>query len=144
MNHIQIIDFGTPLHDELVELRNQILRIPLGLSFQVKDLEKEYSEIHFGYLNSNGVLLGSLQFRIINDKVLKMRQVCVASNISGHGIGTKLVQASEQYAKSKNYSKIELHARKKAVPFYLKLQYKKVGKLFHEVGIPHYKMEKIL
>ena len=140
--NIQIIRFGTPQHDELVALRNQILRIPLGLKFQTSDLEQEYQEIHFGFYDSKCVLVGGLQLRIINESTLKMRQVCVAEKYSNQGIGTKLVRASEQFAHENGYSKIELHARENAIPFYLKLKYKKQGKPFSEVGIRHFKMVK--
>jgi len=143
-SNIQIINFGTPLHDELVELRNQILRVPLGLEFTINDLEKEYNEIHFGYLNSKCILLGCLQLRIIDSDILKMRQVCVIASQENKGIGKLLVKASESYATEKGFSKIELHARENAIPFYLKQNYKKVGRSFKEVGILHYKMEKKL
>ena len=143
-SNIQIINFGTPLHDELVELRNQILRVPLGLEFTINDLEKEYNEIHFGYLNSKCILLGCLQLRIIDSDILKMRQVCVTASQENKGIGKLLVKASESYATEKGFSKIELHARENAIPFYLKQNYKKVGRSFKEVGILHYKMEKKL
>ena len=39
---IQQITFGTPAYDEMVALRTELLRIPLGLSFVAADLEKEY------------------------------------------------------------------------------------------------------
>ncbi|NOZ36403.1 MAG: GNAT family N-acetyltransferase [Chlorobi bacterium] len=40
--------------------------------------------------------------------------------------------------------KIVLHARKTAVSFYLKLNYKIISEQFYEVGIPHFKMRKML
>jgi len=39
---------------------------------------------------------------------------------------------------------MELNARKNAVPFYKKLNYKTSGKEFMEIEIPHFKMVKTL
>jgi predicted GNAT family N-acyltransferase len=45
---------------------------------------------------------------------------------------------------SRRFSKIILNARKVALPFYLKSGYVIQGDEFEEVGIPHFKMSKIV
>ena len=73
-----------------------------------------------------------------------MRQVAVDAPFQQNGIGKKMVQFCESFATSRNFNKIELNARKSAVPFYLSLDYQIVGDEFLEVNIPHYKMIKSL
>jgi predicted GNAT family N-acyltransferase len=51
---------------------------------------------------------------------------------------------AENLARDRGYKKITMHARKNAIGFYEKLGYKKVGKEFEEITIPHYVMEKQL
>ncbi len=144
MAEIRIIEFATPEYDMTIQLRNLILRIPLGLEFKVEDLAKEYSDIHLAYYNDYHQLTGCLVLTKINSSVLKMRQVAVLEDAQGKGIGTELVLASELLAKEQNYNKIVLNARDVSLPFYHKLNYQKIGESFIEVGIKHYKMEKIL
>jgi len=55
-----------------------------------------------------------------------------------------MVAASEEISRTLKFKKMVLNARKVAVPFYKKLNYKTIGKEFMEVEIPHFKMVKNL
>ncbi len=136
------ITFATPAYDESIKLRHQVLREPLGISFEAEDLAQEYNQIHFGRYNNPGNLVGCLVLLIVDDKTLKMRQVAVDPLYQKKGIGSDLVAASEAYAAEHKYKSMILHARDEAIPFYQRLGYKKVGRAFTEVGIKHYKMKK--
>jgi GNAT superfamily N-acetyltransferase len=137
------IGFGTPEYDEAVRLRYQVLREPLGLDFTAEQLEAEYSDTHLA-LYQGGPLLAYLCLSPLRDKEIKMRQVAVRPDLQKTGIGTALVQAAEQLAKSLGFTKISMHARDTAIPFYERLGYKKEGKEFTEVNIPHFKLVKVV
>ena len=136
------IEFATPEYDESVALRYAILRKPLGLEFTPEQLSLEWSDTHLAAFDSNGQMIGILLLTRKNERELKMRQVAVAANQQGKGVGAALVRESETIAKSLNFEKMVLHARETAVPFYLSLGYEVVGDRFEEVGIPHFAMEK--
>ena len=138
------IEFGTPEYDEAVALRYEVLRRPLGLQYLPEQLAAEWSDIHLAAFNGSGSIIGVLILTPASASVVKMRQVAVAPDLQGQGVGTVLVAHSESTAKSLGYNKITLHAREKAVPFYLQLGYQKVGDMFEEVNIPHFKMEKLV
>lgn len=138
------IEFATPDYDESVALRYTILRQPLGLEYTPEQLSAEWSDTHLAAFNSDGKMVGILLLTPQNDQTLKMRQVAVASEQQGKGIGAALVVQSEIHAKSMNITKMVLHARETAVPFYLSLGYQVIGAQFEEVGIPHFAMEKVL
>ena len=143
MNIIQV-EFATPEYDETIALRYKILREPLGLEFTEEQLAAEYTDFHFAAYSDAWILRGCLVLTPKNDKVLKMRQVAVSIESQSKGIGTLLVQASETFARANGYEIMELNARDTAIPFYEKLNYKKVGEEFVEINIPHYKMVKSL
>ncbi len=138
------VEFATPQYDETVRLRDKILRKPLGLEFYAKDLAKEYVDFHLACYAEDHTLLACLVLKHLSKDEIKMRQVAVDDTLQGKGIGTEIVKASERFAKQKGYKKIVLNARDVAVPFYLKMDYQKIGKPFTEVTIKHYKMEKTL
>lgn len=125
-------------------MRYDVLRKPLNLHFNKDDLKKEYLDHHIAaYVD--GRLVGILLLKPSdNPKVIKMRQVAVDSSIQGRGVGKAMVKFSETFVKEKGFTAIELHARETAVPFYLSLNYNIVGDQFEEVGIPHFKMVKVL
>ncbi len=142
--YITPIQFATPEYDETVQLRDLILRKPLGISFTVEFLSKEYADTHLAAYSDSGLLLGVLLLTKCSEDTVQMRQVAVREDLQKQGIGKALVLFSEDYAKQQQYKKMILHARLVAVPFYKNLAYEVVGEEYMEVGIPHLSMEKIL
>lgn len=136
--------FASIFYDESIALRNDILRVPLGLEFESKDLSLEFNQIHLGCFSYSLELLACLVMVPISDGNIKMRQVAVVEAMQGKGLGTYIVQQTEQYCKENGYQKIILNARETSVSFYLRMDYKKIGNKFTEVNIPHYKMYKNL
>ncbi len=142
---IDIVEFATPECDEILKLRYDILRKPLGLFFDENDISQEYDQIHLGcYKTSNLQLVGCLLLKPIDEAIIKMRQVAVEESFQGKSIGRMLVEHSENWAKNQGFEEMQLHARLTAVPFYEKLNYKIRGDIFQEVNIDHYFMFKKL
>ncbi len=141
---VQELEFATPEYDEMVRLRYDVLRKPLGREFTEEQLAAEFADALFGIYNAQNHLLGCLIMTRKNDATVKMRQVAVAENTQGKGVGSEMVRAVEQWCKHKKYKSIELNARDVAVNFYLNLGYDIIGEAFEEVGIPHRFMKKNL
>lgn len=137
----KIIEHGSADFEAEVDLRDRVLRQPLGLSFTDEELAAEHDQIHIGAYSGDD-LVGCLILVEINDSTLKMRQVAVEPELQGQGIGQKMVSYSEYYAIENGYCRIEMHARETAVSFYEDLGYEVISDEFIEVGIPHYKLEK--
>ncbi len=127
----------------MVQLRNDILRKPLGLSFSPEELEKEKDEILIGAFEDEKMLGCCMLIREDNQTV-RLRQMAVLNNLQGKGIGRALMQFAENLARDRGYRRITMHARKTAIGFYEKLGYEVRGEQFSEVTIPHFIMEKSL
>ncbi len=138
------LEFATPEYDETVQLRDKILRRPLGLSFSEEQLSEEYADFHLAAFTEAWILRGCLVLTPLADNTLKMRQVAVDEAFQKMGVGQQLVEASEKFGRVHGFNKMVLNARDTAVPFYQKLNYTIVGERFEEVGIPHFKMTKDL
>lgn len=139
------IDFATPLYSKTIELRDEVLRRPLNIYFTEQQLSEEWNQFHLVAVSEEQQeLLGVLVLKPISKDVVKMRQVAVSPLHQRKGVGQKLVQFSEQFARMHQFKKMELSAREVAVPFYLQLDYEKIGDRYVEVNIPHYKMQKEL
>lgn len=144
MVNVLPITFGTPEYDESIALRTEVLRKPLGLEFVPEQLATEWTDVHLAAFAPSGKMVGILLLTPLSAEAVKMRQVAVAPDLQGTGVGRVMVAASEEKAREMQFQKITLHARDTAVPFYLKLGYHIVGEGFMEVGIPHHAMEKSL
>ena len=137
------IDHGTPEYNQMVSLRMEILRKPLGLSFTEDELTREKEDILIGAFEEE-VMLGCCLLTKIDKDCLKLRQMAVQNNLQGKGIGASMMNFAETVAMDKGYKRLIMHARKSAVGFYEKNDYKICSKEFEEVTIPHFVMDKEL
>lgn len=140
---LKIIDHGSREYQQMVQLRNDILRKPLGLHFTPEELLKEKDEILIGAFEDEKMLGCCMLVRSDNSTV-RLRQMAVLNNLQGKGIGRALMQFAENIARDLGYKKLTMHARLTAVGFYEKLGYQVVGDMFEEVTIQHNSMEKSL
>lgn len=140
---IKQIDHGTKEYDQMVQLRYEILRKPLKLIFEKEELEKEKEDILIGAYEEDKIL-GCCMLKRIDSDIVRLRQMAVANNLQGKGIGASMMNFAENLARDNGYKKIRMHARKTAIGFYEKLGYTVTGNEFLEVSIPHFVMEKRL
>jgi ribosomal protein S18 acetylase RimI-like enzyme len=140
---LKIIDHGSKEYQQMVQLRNDILRRPLGLMFTPEELEKEKHEILIGAFEEEK-MLGCCMLVQEELNSVRLRQMAVLNSLQGKGIGRALMQFAENIARDRGYRKITMHARKSAIGFYEKLGYRVSGQEFVEVTIPHFLMEKLL
>lgn len=140
---LKFIDYGTKEYNQMIDLRMQILRAPLGLTFSKEDLEKEKDDILLGCFEEEK-LEGCCLLTEIEPGTVKLRQMAVLDGLQGKGIGRALMNFAENVARDAGYKKLTMHARKTAVGFYEKLGYSICSDEFEEVTVPHYVMEKAL
>lgn len=140
---LKLIDHGSPEYYQMVQLRNDILRKPLGLSFLPEELENEKEEILIAAFEDERIL-GCCMLVKTEPRTVRLRQMAVLNNLQGKGIGRALMQFAENIARDRGFHKITMHARKTATGFYEKLGYQVMGRDFEEVTLPHVVMEKFL
>lgn len=139
---IKQVKIDEPLYAQIYDLREEILRKPIGLSLKDEDLSGDALDIIFGALQ-NDKIIGCLMLHPADrpDKI-KFRQMAIANEWQGKGIGQQLMIAAEEYSWNAGKTKIALHARVSAQGFYERLGYTTTSGVFTEVGIPHVVMEK--
>jgi GNAT superfamily N-acetyltransferase len=140
---LKIIDHGSREYQQMVKLRDDILRRPLGLSFDDMELGEEKDNLLIGAFEDD-VMLGCCMLVEEEPGTVRLRQMAVLNDLQGKGIGKALMQFAENLARDHGYNILTMHARKNAIGFYEKMGYKKRGDEFIEVTIPHYVMEKKL
>ncbi len=141
---LKILYHGSKEYQQMVDLRMQILRKPLGLSFTPEELAREKDDILIGCFEDDDIMEGCCLLTKEGEKTVRLRQMAVTSGLQGKGIGRVLMNFAENIARDRGFKKINMHARKNAIGFYEKLGYQTVGNEFFEVTIPHYVMEKEL
>lgn len=138
------IKHGGDLYRELVGLRRDMLRKPLGLDFTQRELAEEADYIHLAAMDEEDGVIGCLILVPTTKGVMKMRQVAVRPNCQRNGIGAKLVEFAEGIAAEHGVDRIVLHARATVIEFYRKLGYRPSSGVFMEVGIAHVSMDRMI
>ena len=140
---LKIIDHGSPEYDQMVKLRDDMLRKPLGLGFTSQELDKEKENMLIGAFEEEQ-MLGCCMLVEENTATVRLRQMAVLNDLQGKGIGRALMNFAENLARDRGYKTLSMHARKNAVGFYEKMGYSVASDEFTEVTIPHFVMEKKL
>lgn len=141
---IRVTDIHDKEYQQIYNLRESILRIPIGLSLKDEDLSGDVRDIILVAQHGETVV-GCLMLHPTDiDREIKLRQMAIDNKWQRRGIGGILVSAAEETVKNRNINKVILHARVSALDFYLKLGYLQTSDVFTEVGIPHVVMEKEL
>lgn len=139
-----LFSHDSSIYAEELNLRDEVLRRPLGMSIYDDDLTPDSQSMHLGAFSGNR-LVGVLQLLPTEHRsILKMRQFAVSPAFQGRQVGKSLLLFAEQQAALHHCTQIVLHARKVAVGFYLKQGYRVCSDEFTEVGIPHFDMQKML
>jgi ribosomal protein S18 acetylase RimI-like enzyme len=140
---LKLIDHGTREYQQMVDLRYDMLRKPLGLRFDQEELEREKDDILIGAFDDEKIL-GCCLITRIEPGVCRLRQMAVLNSLQGKGIGAAMLNFAENVARDRGFRNMTMHARKTAIGFYEKLGYRIKGDEFLEITIPHFIMEKRL
>ena len=140
---LKIINHGSKEYRQMVDLRFQILRKPLGLTYSPEELAAEKDDILLGCYEDD-ILEACCMLTKTDPETVRLRQMAVSSNLQGKGIGRALMVFAENIARDHGFKRITMHARESAAGFYEKSGYKVSSDKFEEVTVPHYVMEKEL
>jgi predicted GNAT family N-acyltransferase len=140
---LKILDHGSDEYKQMVKLREDILRRPLGLSFSPQELDQEKNNMLIGAFEDDD-MLGCCMLVEENPETVRLRQMAVLNDLQGKGIGRALMNFAENLARDRGYKILTMHARKNVAGFYEKMGYEKSGDEFIEITIPHFVMQKKL
>jgi predicted GNAT family N-acyltransferase len=137
---LQIIPFRSS-NDSLFQKAREIRNVVFIQEQQVEE-QDEFDEFenecqHF-LMTLNEKAIGTARWRRVGDKV-KLERFAVLKEFRGKRYGDQLLKAVIDSARVENTA-MYLHAQLKAIPFYERQGFKKVGDLFVECEIEHYKM----
>jgi N-acetylglutamate synthase-like GNAT family acetyltransferase len=140
---LKIIDYGTPEYRQMVKMRDEILRKPLGLSFTEDELVSEKNNLFIAAFEDDE-MLGCCMIVEENQEKAQLRQMAVLNSLQGKGVGRALILFAENLARDHGYKTMFMHARKTTTSFFEKMGYKICSNEFIKLTIPHFEMEKEL
>ena len=141
---LQLITYNSKEYNESLELRNKIMREPLGFNLFDEDLGYEKDAIMVcAYDNHTMIGVGVMTH---DNDLYKVECLCVDFDLQKTGVGSKILAYLEEYAKSHGGKEMSLEARVTAEKFYIKHHYIGSGDtyLHDHAPVPHIAMKKKL
>lgn len=125
------------LSTEIFRVRNEVFVVEQMVSREEEFDEFEQSSIH--YLGTiAGRPAGTARWRITSGGI-KLERFAVVKDLRNSGIGSAILQKVLDDVIPLNLP-VYLNAQLKAIPFYERHGFKKVGDMFVEANIDHFKM----
>lgn len=130
------------LQKKAFQIREEVFVYEQKVAHEDEFDQYETESRHFVVLDSAGDAIGASRWRK-TERGVKLERFAVKQNNRGMGIGRALVAATLKDIKERmpKGTYLYLHAQLDAVPLYEKFGFKKVGDIFDECGLLHYKME---
>ncbi len=137
------IDFGSEFYKQSLQLREKILRAPIGMVLRPEDVEGEETQYHFAAIVENQVR-GTLVFKSVDTTRAKLRQMAICDTLQGKGVGRNIVEIGEDFLRAHGFEHVSMTARIAASEFYKKLGYKPMKQDAPSFTVPIINMEKYL
>lgn len=137
---VEIVRFG--FQDQKIFDICSSIRTRVFVEEQKVDRELEYDheeESHFYLLYFGGNPVATARWRE-TEKGIKLERFAMLKQYRNKGLGTELLKAVLEDV-SKLGKRVYLHSQLKAVSYYERAGFEKVGERFTEAGIEHYQME---
>ena len=147
---VKYIKYGSEEYNKTLELRNEVMRKPLGRNIYDEDFSCEENQIIIGAFETNSIftnlLIGCGVLSYQGDNTWMVEYLCVDSVLQKKGVGSALMQCMEKIAMDRGATKMTLDARVSAIDFYQRFGYIPQGEVFHKEIAPggHIVMEKEL
>jgi N-acetylglutamate synthase-like GNAT family acetyltransferase len=137
------IDPGSPAYAQMLDLRDRVLRRPLGMVLSAHDTARDASaDLLVAQLE--GRVVGCCLLTVEGPGLVQLRAMAVEPGLQGHGVGRAIVTFAEARGREKGARELQLDARVSALGFYARLGYVAEGGEYTKVGLPHRLMRKRL
>lgn len=135
------IEFLSQEYHEMLQLRENVMRKPLGLLLSAEDVKDDNVRTHIGGY-CNGVLICACSFKIIHRKIAHLYSVCVKQEFQNRGVGQQLMHFTEKYVKLLGAARLYVEGRESAKKFYQKCVFSPCGSEYIDMNILHQDMRK--
>ncbi len=139
-----VVAHGSAHYAQMLDLRQRVLRAPLGLDVYAEDLNAERAQLHYALLDAADQVAACVLAAPLSATSARIRQMAVEPRWQRRGLGTLLMRAAEADLRQRRCTHLTLHARIEVVNFYAQLGYHRVGQPFVELSIVHQQMDKHL
>ncbi len=126
-----------------LEIREQVLRVPFGLTFTEEELASDSLGIHF-VIKDAGKLAGTVVLKAKGNTICTIDQIAITPSYTGQNITGFLLRYCEGYARTNKFQKLSFDIKTSSLTFYENLGYLPVEEEFYKFGMVYQRVEKVL
>ena len=141
---VHIVAWDGPHHDQVVAIRTSVFVHEQGypLDGEFDAIDPDATTEHFLLIDDGRALgTGRLFPHSKRSDSAKIGRVAVVREERGKGRGLALMGAMLQGARERGFTRVEISAQVRAMPFYLQLGFVAYGPEYDDGGVPHRDME---
>lgn len=128
---------------DAMELRYQVFCVEQGVPRSEERDGRDHDALHLIAVDNDNRLLGTCRLVFVGTTVQYSR-LAVAAHARRHGVASALLHAADVETRAGGANRLVLHAQTYARALYESHGYEPRGSEFHEAGIEHIAMEKVL
>ena len=125
------VAFGSHGYNQLLAIRDSVLRKPIGMQLRAKDTASDPGDYHLAAFDGPSPV-GCVLLTPRENGVVQLRQMAVLDSHRGRDIGARLVAFAEKIAAARGFTTVETRAWKTAEGFYRKLGYESLERVFFD------------
>lgn len=137
------IGIDEALFESAVDLRDRVLREPIGRPSARHDRERDSRGVHFAAVDG-GRVVGCLALYPDDAGAALLKSLAVAPEMRRTGVGVAVYRCAETWARAHSVNEICADARIDALPFYGACGFSAEGEDYMVHGVPHRKVRKFL
>ncbi len=137
------IGLDEALFESAVDLRDRVLREPIGRSSARDERERDSRGVHFAAVDG-GRVVGCLALYPDDAGAAVLKSLAVAPEMRRAGVGVAVYRCAESWARTHSVTEICADARLEALPFYSACGFSAEGEDYMVHGVPHRKVRKVL
>lgn len=139
--HVEVCDWSNASDREaLLSVREDVFILEQGVPLDLDRDDHDARCMHVLARALDGTAIGT--GRMTPDG--QIGRMAVLRDWREHGVGTMLLHALLDLARTRKFGAVTMHAQRDAVPFYLHHGFDEDGDEFEEAGIPHVRMRRKL
>ncbi|MDO9091534.1 MAG: YbgC/FadM family acyl-CoA thioesterase [Rubrivivax sp.] len=125
-------------------LRHQVFAAEQGIAADLMSDAADEDAVHALAFNRFGLPLASGCLLQAAPGVAKIGRMATAASVRGAGLGASVLRALMEQARARGDHEVMVHAQTSANGFYLRAGFTPHGDVFHEAGVPHQEMRRML
>jgi len=125
-------------------LRRAVFEVEQGVPRPLDRDAFDFNADHVVVFDDSCRCVGTGRAVRLDARTCQVGRMAVVKEVRRHGVGALVLEALERIARMRGLKEIVVHSQLPAEAFYVRQGYARAGDVFHDQGVPHVPMRKLV